>query len=551
MAWDTEPPKPEELTGGSWDSTPPTPTELGSGDYWGDVKKNAIAGVKQWPDAGAAIGGQALKIGRAMLPGQMMQSGIEAMQGKPVMETPAGEGAKALYDVGKGGLQGVWQGVKDTGSVVKAPFEMMGGEDLAQTDIGQKFRERPLSVPAGVVGTVLPAARLGRMGLSSVGEGLNAFGPTENIVPTIERIANNQTLKSMGGSIGQLGQMAKGSEGRAGLDMAAQYAREKGLADVTSTSIGRDNLLAALKKSSGETAGTLRKEAGNAPTGIPEKIGASLEEKYGKGGLQSSETRNVKKALTDVKRMSGESAAPDLPVVQPGAKTGDPHAVFSYNDKAGPGGVDRSIYTIFGDPESPVFKTKAPSGAGGYGSSMTKADVDALGVPITGREPRSVGKWEPLDLSKPPTHAGLAEAATYLNDQAAGGKMYQPQTATTDVANMLSDENNQGIVQTLGSDKGKQYLGALEEQKRLHPLEHLQQRGELRDVGGRGGQGLGRAFIQKIADSAGYRLSAKGAALMHELLAKEGNLMPGVTPLAGAPIAAGMGDYLQKKYGKK
>lgn len=90
--------------------------------------------------------------------------------------------------------------------------------------------------------------------------------------------------------------------------------------------------------------------------------------------------------------------ARELPVVNPGSKTGEPHAVFSYNDDFGPNGTKRSLYTMFGDPEHPVFKKTATRGMGGYGSTGTKAQIDELGIPIVGREPRSVGKWEPLDL---------------------------------------------------------------------------------------------------------------------------------------------------------
>jgi hypothetical protein len=94
---------------------------------------------------------------------------------------------------------------------------------------------------------------------------------------------------------------------------------------------------------------------------------------------------------------AAKAAETGLPVVPPGAKTGPPHALFSYNDSYGPGGTPRSMYTIFGDPEHPVFKQTAPSGSGGHGSTIPKADVEALGIPITGREPRSVGKFEPLE----------------------------------------------------------------------------------------------------------------------------------------------------------
>lgn len=83
---------------------------------------------------------------------------------------------------------------------------------------------------------------------------------------------------------------------------------------------------------------------------------------------------------------------PTLAVIQPGSKTGDPHALFAYNDDFGPNMSKRSIYNVFGDPENPKVKTA------GWGSSLTKADIDKFGIPITGREPRSA-QFEPLDFA--------------------------------------------------------------------------------------------------------------------------------------------------------
>ena len=116
-----------------------------------------------------------------------------------------------------------------------------------------------------------------------------------------------------------------------------------------------------------------------------------------------------------------------------------------------------------------------------------------------------------------PTHSSLADAATYINKNAAGNKLYQPVNAETDVANILSHENNADIAQKLGSDKAKTYVDALDEQSKLHPLEHLQERGELRNAGGRGG--LGTRVVQAIADKFGYRMSAKMAGAIHDALA--------------------------------
>ncbi len=80
-----------------------------------------------------------------------------------------------------------------------------------------------------------------------------------------------------------------------------------------------------------------------------------------------------------------------LPVIEPGAKTGAPHALFAYNDEFGPGGQPRSVYNVFGDPEHPAIKQI------GHGSSVSKDMLDKAGIPITGREPKSVGKYEPLE----------------------------------------------------------------------------------------------------------------------------------------------------------
>lgn len=272
-------------------------------------------------------------------------------------------------------------------------------------------------------------AGLGKMGAGlaakGVGSVLNAIPATENLLPTIERVANNQTLKSFGGSMQQLKQMSAGRGGREALDRGAEYARDKGLADVLSTSIGREKRLEALKNYSGETIGALRDEAGPAPSNIIDQIvkNPKIDPYLGKGSA-SRELGSVDTALNDIKEIGGDN----------------------------------------------------------------------------------------------PTHASLADAATAINKDAAGTKMYQPVNAQTDVANILSDINNQGIAQSLGSTKAKQYLEALGEQQNLHPLEHLQARGELRQTGARGGL---ERIPQEIADRFGYRSAAKNMAALHDMLTGE------------------------------
>lgn len=81
----------------------------------------------------------------------------------------------------------------------------------------------------------------------------------------------------------------------------------------------------------------------------------------------------------------------DLPVVAEGAKTGDPHAVYAYDDDFGPNGSKRSIYNVFGDPENPAVKQR------GWGSSVPLDDLDKAGIPVVGKRPGSTPSPEALD----------------------------------------------------------------------------------------------------------------------------------------------------------
>lgn len=300
----------------------------------------------------------------------------------------------------------------------------------------------------------LGVGKLG-VGLAAKGAGalLDAIPATENLVPSVERIANNQTLKSMGGTMEQIRQMAEGRGGREALDTAAKYARNNGLADVFSTQIGREKQLEALKDASGKVIGGLRDEAGPASDDIMSRVVNNPKiDKYLGNGSASKELGGVDTALNDIQEVGGEN----------------------------------------------------------------------------------------------PTHSSLADAATYINNNAAGNKLYQPVNAETDVANILSKENNADIAHKLGSDKAKQYVDALGEQSNLHPLEHLQARGELRSAGGRGGASR---IIQSIADKFGYRMSAKMAGAIHDALVGNGlSKAPGLAGRTAAKLVpAEISDWMDKQ----
>lgn len=113
---------------------------------------------------------------------------------------------------------------------------------------------------------------------------------------------------------------------------------------------------------------------------------------YGMGGLGANIAKILAaKALPQMQAL-GEAGAvfpegtppENLPVIPPGAKTGDPHALFAYKDNFGPGMTEREIYNVFGDPAHPAIQ------AAGHGSSVTKDVLEKLGIPVIGKEaPRS------------------------------------------------------------------------------------------------------------------------------------------------------------------
>lgn len=78
-----------------------------------------------------------------------------------------------------------------------------------------------------------------------------------------------------------------------------------------------------------------------------------------------------------------------------GSKTGAPHGLFAYNSNLNPEGEMRSMYTLYGDPEHPLMKELA-QGSKNFRTTQTLDWFKKRGIPITGREPRSVN-WEPLD----------------------------------------------------------------------------------------------------------------------------------------------------------
>jgi hypothetical protein len=204
------------------------------------------------------------------------------------------------------------------------------------------------------------------------------------------------------------------------------------------------------------------------------------------------------------------------------------------------------------------------SAIGGFRQEAGTAPKDLLDKAITSVSPKyasgvHAGERGALDkaietvkgiVGENPTHADYAKAATALNDYATANKIYQPVTAATDLANAISRENNAGIGQSLGADKAAAYLKSLSDEKAYKTLEPFFQRGELREMAGRGGvRGVVQQVIQSLANKGGYRVSAKFMDALHDAMTAPMDLetVREAASTAGKTIPLEIADYVNEK----
>lgn len=99
------------------------------------------------------------------------------------------------------------------------------------------------------------------------------------------------------------------------------------------------------------------------------------------GAIRGAAASAPARLASDAGAIFPETSAPELlPAIAKGAKTGDPHALFAYNDNFGPEFSKRAIYNIYGDPAHPALQ------AAGWGSSLPVEALKKFGIPIVGKQ---------------------------------------------------------------------------------------------------------------------------------------------------------------------
>jgi hypothetical protein len=144
-----------------------------------------------------------------------------------------------------------------------------------------------------------------------------------------------------------------------------------------------------------------------------------------------------------------------------------------------------------------------------------------------------------------PTHAGIAKGLTELNDYIRGESLRRPTGAMADVAQKLGAKNNAQIAQSLGSDKAKAYVDALQNESGAFHLKPLMERGAERQSVGVQGTGGPLSLLHRGINNVIYRTGSKGLDALHSTLANT----PDLTNVPPA-IAKTLLSYLAEKEDK-
>jgi hypothetical protein len=108
------------------------------------------------------------------------------------------------------------------------------------------------------------------------------------------------------------------------------------------------------------------------------------------------------------------------------------------------------------------------------------------------------------------TFSGNAAKATELNAAGTPDKaLSQAENSPySDIANMVSKANNEGMAGTMSPEENAAYQKSLDDYSLFKPVQKFMQAGEKREMGGRGGASLTKTLYDKTMDSFGNRASA-------------------------------------------
>lgn len=141
------------------------------------------------------------------------------------------------------------------------------------------------------------------------------------------------------------------------------------------------------------------------------------------------------------------------------------------------------------------------------------------------------------------TFLGNAQKATDLNASAAKNAMYRPQGAATDTADILSRLNNEKMASILSPEQLAKYEAGRKDYGSLEKIKGFLERGERKEMAGRGGSSLTKTLADKTMDALGNRLAATTGS-------KIGDVLPKIQPFVD-PTKKTLEAYLMSLYGNQ
>lgn len=471
MAWDSTAPTVEELSTSKWDATPPTKEELSI--PWSDVPGNAMKDI-----------------------GNMAKSGMTAAKNVVDPENIVESSLSGSFEPTKQKLS------QDFESLKAIPGSLLNEVKQTVTHPIETFKEHPVNTALNVGAVAAPF--LGEMGKGA--EVAKAAAPEAVEATRVPPVAEVPKVAPEP-------------------PPAAPRAPEPVAPPVPPAPAGipfQNQLNEAVSK-----AGEVKDYISRGYEGFAKKPGAisnvadyvqsksqmmSLQQM----GFTPGQIRNLGKTATDVhnaERAIGQygldsgivDATKGLEgMVETNAKllksTGDTIAKFRQAaDSAGPAYQPGELETLVRQKLDPIYRrgvtaeSPAPRGTKGPDSSSYLRALEEV-------------------ADADPTHHGAADVATRLNgDATQATKMSQNPGPYTDVANAISEINNERIKGKIGPQSSPLYENALREfgvNKKIQNALKYKSAGEVKRFGP---GSIGSNMIQKGMDEFGYKVGAKAA----------------------------------------
>lgn len=391
--------------------------------------KSMYPPMKMIPDAGNLALGAAnsIKEGAYEMPKRALESGLQMASGTPYSETPSGQ--------------------QDTQFVQNAP---QMGKDMIRSYAHpiDSLNERPFS-------TALDWTTAYQFGKAGVTAGARAILPTaENLTKN----ANQRWFKALGGTLQQAKEIGPEEAQRLG-----RMARNENIITPTNSAESQMGNVQAYQDAAGQKIGELRQigdQMGAAPKfhvligEIEKELGPQYES--GMMSPQQGQFRNAMDELTKTERVN--RIPEDIP------------------EGSGSYQVTKKEPNPLFTPVSKQIEAQNPMGPMVAQKNIFKPNPSYLSdqpeIRSTKDVPRNIfedyrgdqesGNLIPeYDIKKPGT-TDIANKVTQMNKFAKSQtKLLQPSNAITDVANAASAKNDSALVQSLGSEKGLDYVRAL------------------------------------------------------------------------------------------